>query len=301
MAKELSLFVPLSGRIEVIAAGFHPRQRLDPPNHLRIKIGDRFAARIFRLGQRDLHREHIPRVESGIDILQANKALQQETRADQEDKRERDFGNNEGVADTVAPGPGRGAAAAFLEGFSQLGLGTGNRGDKAKKNPGNNGGRQGHQQHAQIEIGFGDSRDGLRTKARSKSNPQIGEQRAGQSADEGKQNAFGKHLPEQARRPGAKGDPNREFTFACSGPREQHGREIGAGNQEHERDRAEQNDQRRPHPADNLIVEFVERPAKASGRNVVIRKPGCQLAIMVSSSACAWESDTPGLSRPMMP
>ena len=161
-----------------------------------------------------------------------------------------------------------------LRRFGQLGFCAGDRGNETKKNSGHNGGNQRHEKHAQIEIGFGDPRDGLRSNGAEQIQSPDGEKHAGQSADERQQNTFREHLPQQTRRPRAEGDSNREFAFARSGPREQHGGQIRAGDQENERDRAEQNDQRCPHSADDLIVKVVERGAKAGRRLIVIRKSG---------------------------
>lgn len=57
--------------------------RFDPPIYFGIEINDRSAARILKDGQRELHREHVAGVKTGIDALQPREeALDQQTRTD---------------------------------------------------------------------------------------------------------------------------------------------------------------------------------------------------------------------------
>jgi len=71
---------------------------------------------------------------------------------------------------------------------------------------------------------------------------------------------------------GAERSADGDFAPPRDGARKEEVGDVGAGDQENERDRAKKNNQRRPHPADHLIVKFVERPAKTRLRRVVIRK-----------------------------
>ena len=64
-----------------------------------------------------------------------------------------------------------------------------------------------HEKHAQIEIRFGDPRDGLRTQGAEQIQSPDGEKHAGKSADECQQNAFGQHLPQQTRRTRRRAQP----------------------------------------------------------------------------------------------
>ena len=71
---------------------------------------------------------------------------------------------------------------------------------------------------------------------------------------------------------GAKGEANGELAFPRSGASEQHGGEIGAGDQEHCCHRAQQNHQSRPHSADDQVVQRINGGAELRGRLVVVRK-----------------------------
>ena len=93
---------------------FNPGQRPDAPHEFGEEIGDRFAARIFRDRQRDFHREDVARIETRIHVLQTNEALQQQTRTDEQDERERDFRDDQHVTHAIATHTAGRTAAAFL-------------------------------------------------------------------------------------------------------------------------------------------------------------------------------------------
>ena len=65
-----------------------------------------------------------------------NETLEEQTGAGQEDERERDFADDERVAQPVVAPAGSGAAAAFLERLGQVGLAAGEAGDEAEEQAG---------------------------------------------------------------------------------------------------------------------------------------------------------------------
>ena len=62
-------------------------------------------------------------------------------------------------------------------------------------------------------------------------------------------------MAQQTRATGTDRDADRHLPFAGRGAGEQHGGEIGAGDEEDERDRAEQDEKERLHPTDDLLLE----------------------------------------------
>jgi hypothetical protein len=82
--------------------------------------------------------------------------------------------------------------------------------------------------------------------------------------------AFRQALAKQARPARADRDSNRHLrSRAWRG--EEHGGEIGAGNEQDEPDRAKQDQKKRLHPADDLFLERINRRAKAVALRIVVR------------------------------
>ena len=91
------------------------------------------------------------------------------------------------------------------------------------------------------------------------------DQQACGAADQAEQQAFGQHLAQQSTPPGAERRPNRELALPRGGAREQQVRDVGAGDQQDEAHRTEQDDQR---PLDVTHDLFVHRHEADSGPGV---------------------------------
>ena len=57
---------------------------------------------IFQLRKRNLRRQNMVRIETGVDVLETNKTFHEQARAAEENKRQRDFRNDERIAQTIA-------------------------------------------------------------------------------------------------------------------------------------------------------------------------------------------------------
>ena len=80
------------------------------------------------------------------------------------------------------------------------------------------------------------------------------DQQARGAADQAEQQAFGQHLPQQPTPPGAERRPNRQLALPRGGARQQQVRDVGAGDQQDEAHRAEQDEQRPLDVTDDLFV-----------------------------------------------
>ena len=74
----------------------------------------------------------------------------------------------------------------------------------------------------------------------------VGEQDAGGSTEQREHQALGEHLPDQPPAGGADRHADRDFALPRGRPREHQVRDVGAGDQQHAADRAEQHEQRPP-------------------------------------------------------
>ena len=78
---------------------------------------------------------------------------------------------------------------------------------------------------------------------------------SGRAAGEAEDERFGEKLTEQPSAAGAERDPHREFGPARRRAREQQVGHVGAGDEEHEADSAEEDEQRRTYRADHQILQ----------------------------------------------
>src|SRR4051812_38076227 len=78
-----------------------------------------FAVRILRLGQINLGREQMICPKTGIEIPQMQKAVDQETGPDQQDKRDRHFTDDQQTAEPRTLAAAGCVPAAFLQRFVQ--------------------------------------------------------------------------------------------------------------------------------------------------------------------------------------
>ena len=90
---------------------------------------------ITQRGEREFGGQDVSRIESRVDVLQSNEALEEQTGAGQENERERDLGDDESIAQPVVAPPGSGSAAAFLERFGQVRLTARQPGTRPKMSP----------------------------------------------------------------------------------------------------------------------------------------------------------------------
>ena len=84
---------------------------------------------------------------------------------------------------------------------------------------------------------------------------EFGDGEAGGAAEDGQQNAFGEQLPHQPLPSGAQSGADGDFLLAAGGAREQKVRDVGAGDQQHQRHRAHQHKQRAADVSHHLFLQ----------------------------------------------
>src|SRR4030095_16462140 len=96
------------------------RNIFDPSPRFLVKINNRLAAWIFHDRQRNLRRQNIIRVKSRRNILQADKTFHQQAGADEQNKSENGFGDDEAIAQSTTMSAGSRTASTFVQRFGQL-------------------------------------------------------------------------------------------------------------------------------------------------------------------------------------
>ena len=114
--------------------------------------------------------------------------------------------------------------------------------------------------------------------------------------DAGENEAFGQQLPHHPQAAGAERGTHGDLALASFGAREQQVRDVRAGDEQEERDRAEQQPDRAADRSDDFVGQRQRRPCRtASARgyspsSVIARAMPCS-----SSAACC--TVTPGFRR----
>ena len=102
-------------------------------------------------------------------------------------------------------------------------------------------------------MDFIESRNGGTCREAQERKRENGESYSQQAAYERKHQTFGEELTRQARAGGSQRLPQSHFFFANGGAGQQKAGDIGAGNQQHETNGAEQNEKRGPNAAHEIV------------------------------------------------
>src|SRR6202041_22618 len=163
----------------------------------------------------------VVRIEAGADGAQSNEGAYEQRSADEQDQRERDFGNYQRRAHTVLP-LARTGPAAFLKGGSKVGIGSVQRWEESKENAGQQSGAGGKCGDAPIERRSLDS--AIAGEARNISGNQRqqtahtpgAKRKPDEAADAREQDAFRQQLAQHAAAACANGGADTEFALARS-------------------------------------------------------------------------------------
>ena len=223
-----------------------------PSFHFLEQGRPQFGARILCRRQGNSERQQAGRIESGADALQRGKAPDRQPGADQEDERQRHFGDHQQPAATC----GRDRSGTGAEHTIQVDLRGPESGQQSKRECGQRCGRHGEEQHRRVDT------DGIETRQVRRVQPcqchgaDPGEKHTDRSAGGGKHETLRCELPDQAKPRRTERATNRHLTFARGRPREEQVRDVGTRNDEHESNR---NEERQQSAAGVLHHIFLER------------------------------------------
>src|SRR5207247_8452044 len=98
----------------------HSWQRSDSTLRFVVETDDRWVVGVLHFRQRNLERQCVTRIETRIDVLESGETFNEKPRAAEQYQRERDFGDNQSVAQTIAPRAYGRTSATLLECLSEL-------------------------------------------------------------------------------------------------------------------------------------------------------------------------------------
>ena len=102
------------------ACCFHAGKRREFRNQLREETRRRFVIRELRFGQTDPERQRPRRIHSDVRLLQKHEAAHHQAGADEKNECERDLGDDERIAHSLALRAAGASASTFLQRIDQL-------------------------------------------------------------------------------------------------------------------------------------------------------------------------------------
>ncbi len=115
--------------------------------------------------------------------------------------------------------------------------------------------RQAEGQHVHVDRQIRKTRDRRRPEPHQRAHEREGETGTGNSAEHPQHEALGQQLRDQLAPARAEGRPHGDLAAAGLSPREQQVRDVRTGDEQHERDGAEQGHERRANVANDPLVQ----------------------------------------------
>ena len=123
-----------------------------------------------------------------------------------------------------------------------------------KRSPAHDRERDGEREHAAVDRDLAQARQVVGGDGEQSVEREAREEQAESAADQREHQALGQELAQEAGAAGADRGAQRHLALARRGAGEQQARDVGAGDQQHEGDRAEQHHDRGPDRADHVIA-----------------------------------------------
>ena len=185
---------------------------------------------VARARERDRDREHLVRVVAGVNAAQADEALEQQPRADEQHERQGDFAHDERAAQATPAAPGR-PPAAFFERLGQVRPRRAQGGREPEGQPGQERDREREAEHGRVyaeRAGLVEPREVRAAQRGQKVYAPRGEENAEATAAEGQQQTLAQQLARDAPAARAERRADGEFPPPRRGAREQEVRDVGA-------------------------------------------------------------------------
>ena len=185
--------------------------------------------------------------------LQRPQASQHQAGANEQDDGERHLDDDQRVAETLAAGAARDALCPVLQRIGEVDAQRLERRCEAEDHAGQQRDTGGEEENPEIDCGAGDARDARRVPPGHELHAQVRQAEPGDGADAREDQALGQQLPQHAKTPGAERGTKGNLALARFGPRQQQVGDVGAGDEQQEADRTEEQPDRAAHRADDFI------------------------------------------------
>ena len=220
---------------------------------------------VGRLRQRDSRAEHAVRIEAGVHLLQRERAANQQSGADEQQQRQRDFGGDQACAQPIAKAAARRSAAAFAQSRLDRAAREAKRGREAAQNAACDRDRERESERDGIDARLLEPRHARRARRDDPGDEPLRQHEAGGRRRQRQHRAFGQQLAHDAAPAGAERGADGDFASTGGAAREQQVRDVAARDQQHESDGAQQDEQTRSIAADELLAKRLHRVAELAG------------------------------------
>ena len=233
--------------------GLHTGKRTDPFEQLSVERTRSGVIAISSFGRGDAGRDEALRSEAGIDSKQPGEAADQQARANRQQHRDGDLANHQQAGRPAE----RGAGTPVLDFEGRLHVGSRRRIAGIAPNPKPvttlvTSVKPSTQRSTPISSTRGMSADIPLT---SSCTPQNASSQSGRPSHQGEHGAFGQELPDDAAAAGAERAADRHLPLPGARAGEQQVRHVRARDEEHESHGSENDEQTRPHVADEPVLQ----------------------------------------------
>ena len=219
---------------------------------------------VARPSEEDVGGEDVARVEPGQLLLLAQEGAHHQARAHEQDHRQPDLGHQQGgpaaLARPAAP------ASSFLQDVVEIDARGAQGGQEAEDEAGGDGDDEGKRHHAQVDVHVaqqlreaGGDDEGEEARAPER------EHEAAAAPDEGQDEVLGQELPHEPAPAGSGGRAQGELLLPRRARGQQQVRDVGAGDEQDEADRAQQEREHVLGAAEEGLLDGDEARALASG------------------------------------
>ena len=236
------------------ARGLDAGQRLHRIEHAGAHLPLLGHFGIARRRQIDHGGRHAPWIETQTHRLQVCEAAQQERRSSEEQQRHRQLADDERGTEAAARRSARGPAGV-VQGRLQVDARALQRRQDAEGDPGEQRHAEGEREDARVDVNRRADWPCGRAARDQRWHSPGGKQRSHGAAQERQENAFGDELAHDASAVRAQSGANGQLRPPGDGAGQQQIREVGASDEQHERDRAEQQQQRGAHLAGDALLQ----------------------------------------------
>ena len=218
--------------------------------------------------------EDVPGLEARIHALQSAEAANEQARAEHQHQGQRDLGRHERVPQDRVSRVGVGAAT-LLQGVVGVGVREPPRRQDAGQKPGDDRDAEGEGEHGQVDTDVGHAGHLVAEEGDDETHAEAGEKQSERAAGDREHDGLGEDRPDDARAAGPEGRAHRDLLAPRDRAGENEVGDVGARDQEHEAHGPEQDEQRRPDVADEVLVEGQDGGAPALVVRRVLRgQPG---------------------------
>ena len=231
-----------------------------------IEAGDLGAAGVLGERQVDHRGQHPLRAEAGIDGDQPHQAAHHQAGADEQDQRHRHLRRHHQVAEAPLGGGGRRATGSLPQSGRQVVTQGLHDGQPARGQPGGERDREREEQDQAVDADLVGARREAVGKGHEDAEAEVRQQASQHAAQQRRQHALGQQLPHQLGAAGAERGAHHHFLLPAQQPGEGEVGGVGAGQQQHQADGAEEDPERRPETAHQLLAHRHHRHRHAGDR-----------------------------------